>query len=111
MITVNAAELRDLLARHRGMALLNVRPAPMTTEGFLPGSWHVPLAGLKARAPELLPDKGAPIALYGTDLTCETSTHAADTLEKLGYTQVYNFTAGLKGWRDGGFLVVADADL
>lgn len=103
MITVNAGELKDLMETRPGLALLNVRPAGTFSEGQVPGSMHVPQAELESRAKALLLNKDALIAVYGSDITCEASTRAAQILEKLGYKNIYNFSAGLKGWKDAGF--------
>jgi len=103
MTTVNPLELRSLLQSQPSMVLLNVRPADTDMQDCLPRSLHVPLSDLEARAATLLPDKDASIALYGADLTCEASTKGSLMLEKLGYKNIYNFTAGLKAWKEAGF--------
>jgi len=105
MITINAQELKELLAAWPGMALLNVRPADTDLQDELPGSQHIPLAEFELRAQELPPDKDAVIAVYDLNLTCEASTKAGDILEKFGYRHIYNFTDGVKGWKDAGFPV------
>jgi rhodanese-related sulfurtransferase len=103
MITIHAAELHAMLQARPATTLLNVRPRDTPSDELLPGSQHVPLAGLKERVEALAPDKGADVVVYGADLTCEASTQAADILEGLGYTHVYNFMGGLKSWKDAGF--------
>jgi rhodanese-related sulfurtransferase len=103
MITINAIELKIILDGQAGLQLLNVRPADTFSQQCLPGSLRLPLAELKAGAEAMLADKGALIAVYDSDLTCEDSTRAARVLESLGYTNVYDFSSGLKGWRDAGF--------
>ena len=102
MITVTALELKALLDAQPGMALFNVRPMATASEGQIPGSRQLPQAEFEGRILAMLPDKNALVAVYDADLTCEASTRAATSLEKLGYKQVYNFSAGLKGWKEAG---------
>ncbi len=107
VLIIHAGELKAMMRARPAMTLLNVRPPGTPTDELLPGSLHLPLAAFKEGVEALAPDKDAEIVVYGADFTCLASTQAADILLSLGYTKVYNFMNGLKGWKESGFAVHA----
>lgn len=47
-------------------------------------------------------DKSATIVVYCMDQKCNASPRAAERLDKLGYSAVYDNAAGNVDWRDAG---------
>jgi putative oxidoreductase len=80
-------------------------PAEYYRKAHLPGALHLPHDAVDALAPALLADKGAPIAVYCASATCENSRIAAESLERLGYTDVSLYVGGKKDWTEAGLPV------
>ena len=104
---VNTAELKALLQKHPETQLIDVRTPQEIT--LLGGSIDAPrhrnlMRGwLEMHATEQLPDKNIPIVVYcGVN---QRSPLAADTLMKLGYTNVKNYADGFFAWKDAGLPV------
>lgn len=77
------------------VVVLDVREPAEYQEGHVPGAALLPLGDVRAMAPGLLPDRDAPILVY-----CHSGARSATAcgiLQKLGYTQVYNF-GGITQW-------------
>lgn len=101
-----------------GGSYQNVYPAELNTmlksKDFILVNVHIPLAGsiadtdlsipydeIEQRASELPRDKNARIVLY-----CRSghmSGIAAETLVKLGYTNVWSLQGGMQAWEQAGF--------
>lgn len=74
MATVNAGDtspideisLSELAARlnDRSLTIVDVLPATAYQQGHIPGAVNLPLAEVAERAPAVLPDKHAEIAVY-----------------------------------------------
>ena len=92
-------EVQELLTR--GPAQLgDVREKNEWDEGHLPGATFVPKSYLEQWAEDRLPNKDALTILY-----CAAgvrSVVAADTLQKLGYTNVLSMSGGFNRWKDSG---------
>ncbi len=80
------------------------------TEGHLPRALCLDLPDVATRAPELLPDRRAPVATYCTSTGCPNSAIAARQLEALGYTQVFEYVEGKADWREAGLPLEHPAD-
>ena len=79
-----------------GSILLDVRTAAERSQGSIPGSIHIPLQELGARADELKKYGNARIVCY-----CRSgarSLSAAVRLRKLGY-QAENLRGGISNWK------------
>lgn len=85
----------DPAAIPSGSVLLDVRTAGERSQGSIPGSIHIPLQELGARADELKKHRAARIVCY-----CRSgarSLTAAARLRKLGY-QAENLRGGISEW-------------
>ena len=56
----------------------------------------------KQRVEDVLPDQATPVVVYCANEDCQASPRAAKKLEDLGYVNVFDFEAGLAGWRRAG---------
>ena len=99
--TITRAELRDLIEQD-AVTVVEALPASYYEDAHLPGAINVPHTEVRTLAPELLPDKDAPIVTYCADLACPNSGLAAQVLGKLGYTNVRAYAAGKQDWKDAG---------
>jgi rhodanese-related sulfurtransferase len=106
LISINAQQLQNIMQLHPEMILLNVRPEGTSSEGWIPKSQHLPQSELAARVEAMVPNKATPLVVYGADIACSASSRAVVSLERLGYSQVYDLCSGLKGWKQEGFPLI-----
>ena len=81
--------------------LIDVREDNEWAEGHVPGAIHIGRGVLEKGIEEKAVDGKTPIVLY-----CHSgarSALAADTLQKMGYTNVASMAGGTSAWREKGF--------
>jgi hydroxyacylglutathione hydrolase len=97
--------LHELLsARPSEVQVVDVRRAQECAEAAIPGSLHIPLHDLEARATELRP--GQTVAVY-----CKSgyrSMIGASLLERAGLTAISNLTGGMDAWQTCGLPVMRE---
>ena len=81
-----------------GFRLVEALPAQYYAEAHIPGALNMPLDDIEVLAPQLLPDKEAPVVTYCASGLCENSARAADHLVRLGYRNVREYHEGKKDW-------------
>ena len=103
--TVDVQTAYDQLSAGDGAQLVDVRePSEWAATGVPPGALLIPLVEVEQRAPaELAMDR----PVYVLCNTGNRSRTAADTLVRLGYTQVYNVQGGIRAWIRAGLPVEA----
>ena len=92
-------EVADLL-RSADIQLADVREKAEWDGGHLPGAVHLPKSYLEQWAEDRIPDKTKTTVLY-----CAAgvrSAMAADTLTRLGYTNVVSMAGGFDRWKASG---------
>ena len=99
---ISTQKLQTLLAQHKDLVLVDVRTDKeiQAVNGMIaaPQNINIPRGWLEFRIAEAAPNKDTPIVVYcGTN---QRSPLAADTLMKMGYTQVNNYEDGFFAWRD-----------
>jgi rhodanese-related sulfurtransferase len=92
-------QVADLL-RSGDVQLADVREKDEWDAGHLPGAVHVPKSFLEQWAEERIPDKNKATVLYCAGGV--RSAMAADTLSKLGYTNIVSMSGGFNRWKDSG---------
>lgn len=105
---IDTQALKTLLETEKNLVLIDVR---LNAEvDFLGGAIHtqrninIPRGWLEFRIEDAVASKDAPIVVYcGTN---QRSPLAADTLMKLGYSNVKNYADGVKGWVAAGLPTV-----
>ena len=93
---------RQADARSSGqpLHLLDVREDHEWQAGRIPGARHLGRGILERDIEGAISDLDAPIVLY-----CGggyRSALAADSLQRMGYRQVYSLAGGYRGWKDAG---------
>jgi molybdopterin/thiamine biosynthesis adenylyltransferase/rhodanese-related sulfurtransferase len=88
------------LLRSEDVQLADVRESDEWNAGHLPGAVHVPKSFLEQWAEDRIPDKSKKTVLYCAGGV--RSAMAADTLAKLGYTDVVSMSGGFNRWKDSG---------
>src|SRR5213593_2619249 len=92
-------QVADLL-RSDDVQLADVREKDEWNAGHVPGAVHVPKSFLEQWAEDRIPDKTKATVLYCAGGV--RSAMAADTLQKLGYTNVISMAGGFNRWKDSG---------
>lgn len=100
MKTIHAKDLKSLITSGHELAILDVREEGVYSEGHLLYASSLPLSKLEPSIFQLVPRKGAPIALC--DDGDGLSERAAERLAEFGYTDVAVLENGMQGWRDAG---------
>lgn len=70
----------------------------ITRLGLGPARSNVPHTAVRELAPELLPERDAPIVTCCSNEACANSTIAQNELIALGYTNVRKFHGGKREW-------------
>jgi rhodanese-related sulfurtransferase len=92
--------VRERIERGDSFHLIDVREDGEWERGHLPGATHIGRGVLERDIEKLIPDTGADIVLY-----CGggyRSALAADSLQRMGYTNVTSLDGGFRGWTAAG---------
>lgn len=92
---VDAAKAKQLMEAEQNYVILDVRTDSEFSEGHIPGAMLIPDYEIEEKAESMLKDKDQLILVY-----CRSgnrSKGAAETLAKLGYTNVVEF-GGIIDW-------------
>ena len=101
---IGTTELETLIAEEPSLVVIDVRhESEVNARGGMIDAGReiiVPRGWLEFRMPNEVPEKDTPIVVYcGIN---QRSPLAAETLEKMGYTDVRNYAPGFFEWRDLG---------
>ncbi len=104
IVNIDTAELERLIAAEPALVVIDVRhESEVNARGGMIDARReviVPRGWLEFRIANEVPDRGTPIVVYcGIN---QRSPLAADTLQKMGYTNVRNYADGFFTWRDAG---------
>ncbi|WP_340105328.1 rhodanese-like domain-containing protein [Rhodohalobacter sp. 8-1] len=110
MNTLSANDVRESMNSTEDTILVNTLDADSFQAKHIPGSINIPTAKIDNIAGTVLPDKNQEIIVYCANEDCTASPEAAEKLEGMGYTNVYDFEAGLSGWLKSKFDLVKKED-
>jgi len=96
---VDTAGAADFL-NEPGAVLLDVREADEHDQGAVPGSIFIPRGTMESGVENKIPDKSTPVVVMCAGGV--RSAFAAESLEKLGYTNVVSMDGGFNKWKDEG---------
>jgi rhodanese-related sulfurtransferase len=100
---VTECTVADVKARQtagEAFTLIDVREDREYAAGHVPGAVHIGRGVLERDIERAVPDPATPIVLYcGGGFR---SALAADSLQKMGYTNVISMDGGWTGWVNGG---------
>ena len=92
---ITAQQAKELMDREEGYVILDVRTEEEYAQGHIPGAVLIPDYEIEQKAEHVLTDKDQMILVY-----CRSgrrSKNAAQTLQKLGYTDIREF-GGIIDW-------------
>lgn len=95
---MSPAVLKKMLDNDEDLVLIDVREVIQRAEGeiYASDTYSISRTNLEFDILNKVKDKDAVIVLYSRQGA--RSLFAAQSIQKLGYTNVYNLSAGLKGW-------------
>jgi len=96
---VSAAEANQ--RQTDGATLIDVRETEEFTKEHAAGAVHLSRGTIELKIEEKVPDPATPIICY-----CgggSRSALAAESLQRMGYTNVASLAGGFKAWKDQGF--------
>ncbi len=104
---VGVHEVRDLIASHAAIELVDVREDSEWQTGHLPQAIHLGKGIIERDIETQIPDLRSEIVLY-----CGggyRSALAADNLQRMGYTNVRSMAGGFRAWREAGLPIEPNA--
>ena len=104
MKKIEAEQLKEMRANNQPLLLVNTLDEADFTTTKIPGAVNVPQASedFTERVEQIAGGKDQRVIVYCANTECQSSKTGAETLEAAGFTDVYDFEAGAKGWRDAG---------
>ena len=102
--------LVELLQRLASMVLVEALGSPYYRSGHLPGARNLPPDRVAELAPLLLPDRAAPIVVYGANASDDAAGIVARRLERLGYRDVALLAGGKQAWAEAGLPVDSEPE-
>jgi rhodanese-related sulfurtransferase len=102
----NVDEVKAKLDRGENFLLVDVREESEYAKDHLPRAIHLGKGVIERDIEDRVPDLDAPLVLY-----CGggyRSALAADSLQKMGYTNVLSMDGGIRGWREKNFPLTRD---
>ncbi len=102
MRKITRQALKQMMDSDTDFVLIDARTHAGYDEEHLPGAVSIPADHL---GEHLLKEykKDRTIVTYCSSFTCESSTIAAQKLEKFGFNKVIEYKGGLKDWKDAGY--------
>ncbi len=87
----------------KGVMLIDSRPAARQYDpGHIPGALNIPDTQFEKMTARLPADKGTLLIFYCGGYECMLSHNSAFKAEKLGYTQIKVYAAGMPEWKTAG---------
>ena len=102
MQTINAKQLKQKLDNGEDLVVINALPPKSFQKKHIPGSISFPVHAIQDLAEHIVPDTDQTIIVHCSSKNCTTSTTAASAFNELGYSDIYDFEAGLTGWLRAG---------
>ncbi len=112
MRTIGREEIKRRIDAQELMTLVEALPERYYKAERLPGAINIPHDEVRSCAENELPDKDATIIVYCANIKCRNSHIAAQSLNTLGYRNVFVYAEGKEDWKAAGYpLVPAHAAL
>jgi len=100
---VDATELGHMIANHAAFVLIDVRETEEWTNGHAAGALHIGRGVLEPRIEATVGDKDKRIVLYCAG--GNRSALAAESLQRMGYTNVWSLDGGFGAYKAAGLPV------
>jgi len=106
--------MTNIITREQIMAKLNNKESITIIEALpqryydaehLPGALNIPHNEIQKHASHMLPDKDKFIVVYCSNTECQNSRIATDSLQQMGYTNVFEYVEGKQHWIEANFQI------
>ncbi len=98
---LSAETLKTMIDSDDELYLIDVREDHEWTTGHIPTAIHIGKGIIERDIEKTIPDSQAKIVVYCSGgFRCAL---VADTLQKMGYSEVYSLDKGSQGWMDAGY--------
>ncbi|MDX1672950.1 MAG: rhodanese-like domain-containing protein [Balneolaceae bacterium] len=99
---ISAQDLKKRLQSDNRPVLINALSRDAYRAKRIPGSISIPTEDIEM-IENIVPDKNQDIVVYCANEDCDASPNAASALMDNGYENVWDFEAGLAGWKNAGY--------
>lgn len=103
--TITREKIKEKLDTEEPMTIIEALPQKYFDAEHLPGALNIPHDEIQVLAPDILPDKNAFMVVYCASTDCRNSKIATDTLQKMGYTNAFEYVEGKQHWLEANFPV------
>lgn len=98
---ITSQALKEKIENKENITLIDVREDHEWEAGYIAGATHICKGIIERDIEKTIPNKQQPLVLYcGGGFR---SALAAESLQKMGYTDVLSLDRGVAGWVDAGF--------
>lgn len=98
---ISPKTLKEKIDRHESFHLIDVREDNEWNSGHIPSALHLSKGIIERDIEKKIPDLQTQIVVYCSGgFRCAL---VADSLQNMGYTQVYSLETGSQGWIDAGY--------
>ena len=106
MQSISRDTAQSMIQERDDVTVIESLPSKYFDKFHLPGAKNVPLdENFDENVQEAAPDKSKPVVVYCMDAECDASPKAAQRMEELGYSEVYDYEAGKVDWKEAGLPV------
>lgn len=102
MREIDLEELHQLKAKHPEAVLLDCRGADYYHWERIPGSQNLRWKLMESQASKRFPAKDTMIITYCQSFLCTASVKGYELLERMGYTNLFEYSGGIEDWRARG---------
>jgi rhodanese-related sulfurtransferase len=106
-ITVNAAQIFDLIGKHANLVILDNRKPEDFASGHIEGALRLIDTDVSAETlAKVIPAKNTPVLFYCNGVKCGRAAKATEKAVELGYSQVFYYALGMDEWNKEGLPMV-----
>ena len=99
---ISREDLKSLIDSGKKHTIVEALPKQYYEAEHLPGAINIPHDTVPVTVSSLIPDKSEPVIVYCANTECRNSHTTAEAMRELGYSLVYEYPEGKKGWKEAG---------
>ncbi len=102
MQAITTDQLKRMFDRREDFVLVNVLDEEQFNREHIPGSKNVPVGDedFTRKMEQVTGGRDRTVVVYCASSECDASPKAAKKLERVGFTNVYDYEAGMRGWHE-----------
>ena len=109
MKTLTTEELKEMQQQDNPPTVINTLSPDSFKQTHIPDSINIPQTNddFVEQAEKAAGGKDKPVVVYCASKQCDSSTKAAEELERAGFKEVFDYEGGAKDWQDAGEVLIA----